>query len=348
MAIVAAIASEGTAMKEVTAKDTVIEDGSNHSTGRAYLVGTSMICLRQWLFLLCTALFLSAVPVFLCSVGQAAENQAGGERALLDKYPVVRAKLEKNQFGAPIYLESAEVEDSLRVEMYGIFNYPFDAVRDALQSPADWCDITSMHINIKACTSRKAADQWLLTLYSGPKHYRAPADAYPLAMKFRIVSQQPEYLAVALTADEGPLHTRDHRIRLEAAPLESGKTFVHFSYAYRHDKIARMVIKTYFATLARDKVGFSVVAGTAGNPVYISGVRGAIERNAVRYYLAVETYLDTVNYPEGQRFEQRISRWYDLTARYSRQLKEIGKDEYIASKRHEHINQILQQKKDGR
>lgn len=308
-----------------------------------------MKSIRQRLFAVCSAVFLLGA-VFYCNAAgaRAAEPQASGERALVDKYPVIKAKLEKNQFGAPIYLESSEVENSLRVEMYGIINHPFGAVRDALQSPGNWCDITSLHLNIKSCTWRKAADQWLVTLYSGRKQYQPPADAYPLIFKFTVLAQQPTYLAVALSADQGPLRTRDHRIRLEAAPLDKSRTLVHFSYFYSHGKVARMAIKTYFATLARDKVGFSVVSGQSGNPVYIAGVRGAIERNAVRYYLAVETYMDTLNYPEVQRFEQRINLWYDLTARYPRQLKESEKTEYIAIKRREHNNQIMQQNKEGR
>jgi hypothetical protein len=227
--------------------------------------------------------------------------------------------------------------------MYGVFNQPFDLLRDALLSPASWCDITSLHINIKACTWRKASDQSLLTLYSGRKYYQPPADASPIKFKFRIVSQQPSYLDVALAADQGPLRTRDHRIRLEAAPLGPGRTFLHFSYTYSYGGIARMAIKTYFATIARDKVGFSLV-DRGGKRFYIEGVRGAIERNTVRYYLALETYLDTLRYPENQRFEQRIGRWYDLTARYPRQLKEMEKPEYLTTKRREHSNQLILQK----
>ena len=279
--------------------------------------------------------------LFCCGAGRAAEPQLSRERALLGKYAVVKAKLEKNQFAAPIYLESSEVEDSLRVEMYGIFNHSFQAVANALQSPANWCEVTSLHINIKGCTCRKIADRWQLTLYSGRKYYQLPADAYPLTLQFRLLSLQPGYLDISLTADDGPLRTRDHRIRLEATPLDAGSTWLHFSYAYSHGHLARMAIKTYFATLARDKVGFSVISGGNGRPVYVAGVRGAIERNAVRYYLALETYLDTLDYPESQRFEQRISRWYDLTAKYPRQLKENEKVDYISSKRREHANQIV-------
>lgn len=292
-------------------------------------------------------LAVCALVLFCCGVGQAAEPEGGGERVLVARYGALKARLEKNQFGAPIYLESVEVDDSLRVDVYGVFDHPFERVRDALQSPGSWCDITPLHINVKACTWSKGTGQSLLTLYSGRKQYQPPADAYQLKFAFRVLSQRPAYLDLALDADQGPLYTRDHRIRVEAASLDGGRTMLHLSYAYSHGKLARMAIDTYFATLARDKVGFSLVAGEGGRPAYITGVRGALERNAMRYYLALETYMDTLRYPEEQRFEQRINLWYDLTARYARQLKEDEKAEYLAGKRREHGNQIRQQKKDG-
>jgi len=304
---------------------------------------------RRPLFLTrCTAFLLSASVISWCGVGQAAEQPSSEGRSLLARYPAIKAKLEKNQFAAPIYLESAEAEGSLRVDMYGIFNHPFKAVNSTLQSPASWCDITSLHINIKACTSRNVADQWLLTLYSGRKSYQPPADAYPLKLKYRVLSEKPDYLELALAAEEGPLRTKDHRIRLQAAPLDKERTFVHFSYTYSYGSVARMAIKSYFNTLARDKVGFSIVRGKDGKPYYIDGVRGAVERNTVRYYLALQTHIDTLKAPKASRFEQRISRWYDLTAKYPRQLKEMEKPEYLSSKRREQRNQILLQKREGR
>jgi len=291
---------------------------------------------------LCAALF------FWCGVGLAAEPVTNGEGALLAKHSAIKARLEKNQFGAPIFLESTESHGSVRVDMYGVFSYPFDVVRDALQSPANWCDISPLHINIKACTSKSGAEQSQLTLYSGRKHYQPPSDAYPLKLRFRVVSQQPRYLHLSLDADDGPLRTKDHRITLQAAPLDSRRSFLRFSYTYSHGPVARMAIKSYFSTLGRDKVGFSVVGGKGGKQYYIAGVRGAIERNTVRYYLALQTYMDTLKYPESRRFEQRISRWYDLTARYQRQLKEMEKADYLAGKRLERANQLALQKSEGR
>jgi len=291
-------------------------------------------------------MLLCAVILACSSAGQAAPA-TGGERELLSKYPAIKANLEKNQFGAPIYLQSTEADGSLRVDMYGIFNHPFVAVSEALSSPANWCDITFLHINNKACTY-KTTDFSLLTLYSGRKHYQRPSDAYPLKLKYRIVSQQSRYLDVLLDADEGPFRTKNHRITLQAAPLDATRTFVHFSFSYAHGSMTRAAINGYFATVGQGKVGFSVVPGKGGRFVYVDGVRGAVERNTVRYYLALQSYLDTLRYPEPQRFERRINRWYDLTAKYPRQLKELEKGEYLSNKRQERKNQIALQKKEGR
>jgi len=308
-----------------------------------------MALTRQFIFYASIAFVaLAAVLSWGYSV-QAAEPLSSDSKVLLAKYPAIKTRLEKNQFGIPVFLESKEKFSSLHVDVYGVFDYPFDSVRDALKAPNNWCDINSLHINIKACTFRKVSDQWLLTLYSGRKYYQPPKDAYRLDFRFRIAALQPEYLDIELTAKNGPLLTRDHRIRIEAAPLDQGRTLIHFSYDYSYGVLARAAIKSYYATIGRDKKGFSIIAtGKMGEPVYVSGVRGSVERNAVRYYLAIQTYMDTLSIPWNQRFEKRISRWFDLTARFPRQLHEMDKGEYLATKRREHNNQLMLQKEAGK
>lgn len=308
-----------------------------------------MALTRRFIFHACIALVIVATVLFWRHSVLEAEPLSINGKVLLAKYSAIKPKLEKNQFGIPLYLESKEEYSSLHVDVYGVFAYPFDSVRDALQAPNNWCDINSLLINIKACTFRKVSDQWLLTLYSGRKYYQPPRDAYKLDFRFSIAALQPEYMDIALTAQNGPLFTRDHRIRLEAVPLDKAMTFIHFSYDYNYGVLARAAIKTYYATIGRDKKGFSIIAtDKKENPVYVGGVRGSLERNAVRYYLAIQTYMDTLKIPWNQRFEQRISRWYDLTARFPRQLHELDKGEYLANKRREHNNQLMLQKEAGK
>jgi hypothetical protein len=96
-------------------------------------------------------------------------------------------------------------------------------------------------------------------------------------------------------------------------------------------------------------VGFTVIGTDRnGNPVYIGGPRGSIERNAVRYYFAIQSFMNTVRYPEEIRFSMRISEWYDLTNRYRKQLFELDKENYLSFKTKEHKNQEILQRAIGK
>jgi hypothetical protein len=290
--------------------------------------------------------FLALTAVLSCyNCIQAAEVLHPPGKVLFSKYSTAKIEIEKCLFGIPIYLESNEDNRFLRADVYGVFDYPFGSVRDALQAPIDWCDIVSLHLNIKACTYKKEESLRLLTLYSGRKYYQPPSAAYKLIFRFHLAANETEYLNIVLNAEKGPFGTKDHLITLEAVPLDQERTFVHFSYAYSYGLMARMAMSSYFATIGHDKKGFSIINyDKKGNPVCSEGIRGAMERNAVRYYLALQTYIDTLKYPREQRFEKSINLWFDLTERYPQKLHEMDKEEYIAGKRREHGNQLNLQK----
>jgi hypothetical protein len=86
-------------------------------------------------------------------------------------------------------------------------------------------------------------------------------------------------------------------------------------------------MKGYLATLGSDKVGFTKKDGD-----YIGGVRGVVERNTMRYYLAIDSY---VNAPAASQLEQRLGTWFDATEQYAQQLHEVDRNDYMEMKRHE-------------
>ena len=109
---------------------------------------------------------------------------------------------------------------------------------------------------------------------------------------------------------------------------------MHFSYANAYGFAGRMVMQTYLATLGRDKVGFtSTVPYSGGSPGYIGGVRGVVERNTMRYYLAMEAYLATLSAPLQTRQEKRLHSWFTSTEQYARQLHEVDRATYLEMKR---------------
>jgi hypothetical protein len=286
------------------------------------------------------------VVLFTACSALAVEKPRQGDDLLLDTYHRNEARLDRSSLGVPLCLESAEHEGRVHVDVYGIFDHPFSSVLSALKVPANWCDIVALHPNVKACTYRELPGTWRLTFYLGRKVYQSPEDARQLIYHYRNIEQRQGYLDIVLRADEGPFGTKDHQMRLEAMPLDGDRTFVHVSYEYSDNAALRLAEKLYFSTLGWGKAGFTVT-GTdrKGNPVYIGGPRGALERNAVRYYLAVQSFMDTLHYPEESRFSMATGSWYDHTDRYKKQLYEMEKKDYLTFKKQEHKNQdMLQQR----
>jgi hypothetical protein len=134
-----------------------------------------------------------------------------------------------------------------------------------------------------------------------------------------------------LTSADGPLGTSDYRIAVEAAPMDATHTMLHMSYAYGFGLAARVAMNVYLSTAGSDKVGFSVVGkDDDGKPTYVGGVRGLVERNTMRYYLAIDDYVAA---PAPAQLEQRLDTWFDATERYPRQLHELDKSDYLSMKR---------------
>ena len=103
------------------------------------------------------------------------------------------------------------------------------------------------------------------------------------------------------------------------------------SYAYGFGFTARVAMNAYLSTAGSDKVGFSVSGqGGDGKPAYVGGVRGLVERNTMRYYLAID---DFVAAPAPAQLDQRLATWFDATERYPRQLHELEKSDYLSMKR---------------
>jgi hypothetical protein len=293
-------------------------------------------------------LFL-ATAVILFSAGSAAAVVKPGQGGiLLDTYQRNIANLERSSFGLPLFLNSFAKDDRVHVDVYGIFDSPFSSVVNVLRVPANWCAIVSLHPNVKACTFREEPGDGLLTFYFGRKFYQAPEEAHQVIYHFQNVVQEQEYLDIMLNAEEGPFGTENHRMRFEATPLSGNRTFVHVSYEYNESLALRLAGKAYFSTLGQGKVGFTVTGRDKnGKDIHIGGPRGATERNAVRYYFAIQTFMTTVPSPEKSLFSRRINNWYDLTSRYKEQLFELDKQDYLAFKTSEHQNQLTLQRQIG-
>ncbi|HEY2186965.1 MAG TPA: hypothetical protein VGH48_00205 [Caldimonas sp.] len=255
--------------------------------------------------------------------------------ALHARYTALHDKFAGNQFGRPLVLESTETSGDLKGDVYAVVDHPFATVRQALQSPEHWCDILILHLNVKRCKASGDAPK-MLNLNVGRKFDQPIEDAYQLDFAYRMAASSEDYLQVQLSAADGPLGTKNYRIVVEAVPVEANKSVIHMSYAYGYGFAARVAMQTYLSTLGSAKVGFTVLDRKPdGKPVYQAGVLGLLERNTMRYYLAIDAYLSAYNLPAAEQPERRIREWYASTERYAEQLHEMGQAEYLDMKRKE-------------
>jgi hypothetical protein len=292
--------------------------------------------------------FLIAAAIFVSSgTAPVAGQGRGDEDILLDSYRRNVAQLQKSSFGLPLILKSREQGDKAHVDVFGILDHPFATVANALRIPANWCDIVLMNPNVKACTYGKQGKDWLLTFYVGRKVYKAPEDVSRIVNRLKVTPRQG-YLDIVLAADEGPYGTKDYRMRLQAVPVARGKTYVQVGFEYSDSAALRMAEKAYFATLGRNKTGFTVIGkDEEGKAILVGGRRGAIERSTVRYYFAIQSFLKTLRFPPEQRFTRSIGDWYDLTSRYEQLDFGLDRKEYLDIKARERKNQLILQQRIG-
>lgn len=255
---------------------------------------------------------------------------AGSAEALRARYAQLKPRLDDNAFGQPLYLVSREGPQVLQGDVYGVVEHPFSEVA-SLTDANNWCKVLTLPFNVKSCTTR--ADG--LSIFIGKKNYEPVDKAYRLDFRFVPVSQGREYFERRLRADEGPLGTRNYLILLESAAIDARHSFIHLSYSYEYGTMSKLAMQVYLNTLGAKKVGFSTTAQDGGPPHLVGGMRGVMERNTMRYYLAIDAYLNSLSAPAGQQLERRLGDWFAMSARYRRQLWEMDRDEYMSMKRAE-------------
>lgn len=275
------------------------------------------------------ATLLLALAAGFGPAASAAVDSADARR-LTALHATLAPRLAQSVFQRPLIIESSEQGDLARGEVFTLLPHRFADVAQGLQRPAQWCQVLELHLNVKRC----AAAPGTVTLHLGTKREQPLERAHPLTLTFTLEAQEPDLLKVALRARQGPLGTRDYEILLEAVPAGPGTTFMHFGYQVGTSTLARWAMQGYLMTVGRDKVGFSSDPAD-GRPGTIRGARAAVERNAMRYQLAIEAYLATPGHTEPAAAERRAAAWFDATEQFAKQLHEVDREDYLAMKRRE-------------
>lgn len=290
-----------------------------------------LVAISFWLMIAFTA--SAAIP---------AEIDAGASKgsAMHALHQAMRDRLASSPFNRPLVLESSQTANDVEGDIFAILPNPFAKVSRALAAPQGWCEILILHLNTKYCRTAQDADGTSLLMNIGKKIEQPLDESFRLEFAWRLTDRNADYLRVQLAAASGPLGTHDYRILLEAVPLKDGTTFLHLSYSYGFGLSGKLAMLAYLGTVGRNKVGFSISGtGLDGQPVYIDGMRGQQERNTMRYYLAIESFLGAPASAGWSPFEKRINDWFTAVEHYPRQLHELERADYLAMKRSEYARQ---------
>jgi hypothetical protein len=281
--------------------------------------------------------YLAALLVAVLLPPMAAQAAGAlGPDALRARHAALQPELADNPFGGPLVLQSEEAGRRIDGDVYAVVDHPFPAVAAALSDPGRWCEILILHLNNKYCRRVEEQGATRVQLRVGKKHPQSVQSASLLSFAWRAPQLRSDYLAVQMDASEGPYDTRDYRLLAEAVPLPNGRTFLHMGYGLSYGGASDLAMGLYLNTVGRDKVGFTrIKAQRPQEEPHVGGMRGVTERNMMRYYLAIDAYLDSLSAPPGQQLEKRLQAWFDATERYPRQLHEVTRDAYLRMKRDE-------------
>ena len=255
--------------------------------------------------------------------------------ALRARHVSLQPSLSSNEYGRPLHIESVHNSDELRGEVYAVVQRPFATAAPALKGMEHWCDILMLHLDVKMCRWSTSGPE-LMTVSTTRKYDQPLANASSVEFGYHVVAATPEYQQVQLHAASGPMGTHDYLIVLELVSLDAKTSFLRLAYGYSQGFGGRIAMEAYLATLGRSKVGFTVVGHKPdGTPLYIGNVRGLVERNCMRYFLAIDAYLTAASLPPAEQLERRLQEWHAGAERYPIQLREMGREEYLAMKRKE-------------
>ena len=307
-------------MNVKTAKPIEVDQAATAKSGRAWIAAV--------------ALALSGAAVW----GQVPSSAPMDAAVMLQKSSDLKSRLADGPFRRPLILESSEGSDTVDGTVYAVLNSSFSDVSSTFKSPEQWCEVMILHLNTKYCRADGNRAPTRFKVRIGKKTPQQLSGAFALDFGYELVSASATYLSVLLSAEKGPLGTSNYRIEMQAVPLPDNRTFIRLRYAYGYGVASRVAMQGYLATIGASKVGFTQV-GDGSNSTYINGMRGAAERNIMRYYLAIEAYLASLNKPEAARLESRLTYWFNATEEFPLQLREIDKPSYFAMKKDEHQRQ---------
>jgi hypothetical protein len=254
----------------------------------------------------------------------------------------LQGRLAQSVFQRALVLDSTESADRLSGDVYATVDASLVSLELVSRGPQRWCEILLLLSNTKNCRVEHQNEVAWLQIQMGTKGPQELSSTTPMGFRYQTSAPKAPVLETELRASAGPMGTKDGMLRLYAIAVSDQKSFVHLHYSYRNSLAGSLATSVYLQTLGRGKVGFSKDPGASNESTrttdahWVGGVRGIIERNTMRYFMALSCALQfaAVEGP-SQRFAQMAPCWYDETENYPLQLHEMPRQAYLDMKRAE-------------
>ncbi len=262
---------------------------------------------------------------------------APGMNELFAKRESLSDRLTNNPYDRHLYIESEDLGNRVRSEVFAEVKSGLADFSSVLQNEAQWCNIFLLSVYSKYCQARtEATNGSIVSVYIGDKNYQELDSAQVLNFRFKLIKSSDRYFDVILQSPSGPYGTSNYQMHLEGVSVGENITFVHLTYAYSYNFLSKIAMDAYLATIGSGKVGFTQISGVGDSEKhYIAGARGVLERNAMRYFLAVEAFIAAQNMPANLQQEAWLNNWYSAAQHYPRQLHDFDLQTYLDIKRRE-------------
>jgi hypothetical protein len=141
-----------------------------------------------------------------------------GTEALRANFETLRPKFASSPFGRPLLLESFEEGGKVRGDVFALVQYSFGQIRTGLDTPAEWCEVLILHLNVKTCAAGPESTGSSLRLSLGTKRSGRNDGGHRIDFRLSVPASAADRFEVAMQAEEGPLGTRDYRLSLRGHP----------------------------------------------------------------------------------------------------------------------------------
>jgi hypothetical protein len=233
-----------------------------------------------------------------------------------------------------LYLQSTVADLRAQGQVLARLPLPLAEVRAALRSPRSWCLLLMLHPNVGECEVRAVGQgPPTLQMLMGQQRVAVIGSTHRLSLAWSLQRDDDSGLSLDLTAEQGPMGTRDYRIGARIEALDATHSALELQYSSAFSRAGLWLAELYVSTAGRQRIGFTVEGQDAnGQPVHVRGLRGSVERNTMRFHLAVQSWLGVQSLPAAQRIPRAIDAWWQSSEPHAAQLHEVEREEYVQMK----------------